>query len=105
MKMIRAIVRPDATDGVIEALAEAGFYSLTKLNVFGRGKQNGLTIGNVHYDEFPKVMIMMVAEDESVAEILEIIKSKTYTGNFGDGKIFTTAVEDAMTIRTGEHAL
>ena len=41
MKMIRAIVRPEAADGVAEGLAEAGFFSLTKIHVFGRGKQKG----------------------------------------------------------------
>ena len=51
MKMIRAIVRPEAADEVTEGLEEAGFFSLTKINVFGRGKQKGITVGNTHYDE------------------------------------------------------
>ncbi len=105
MKMIRAIIRPEAADEVTEALAEAGFCSLTKLNVFGRGKQKGMTMGTIHYDEFPKIMIMMVAEDESVEEINKIIKYKAYTGNFGDGKIFITSVDTVFTVRTGENGL
>ncbi|MGB8455887.1 MAG: P-II family nitrogen regulator [Anaerocolumna sp.] len=105
MKMIRAIIRPEAADEVTEALAEAGFYSLTKINVFGRGKQKGMTIGTIHYDEFPKIMIMMVVEDESVEEVNKIIKYKAYTGNFGDGKIFITSVDTVFTVRTGENGL
>ena len=56
MKMIRAIVRPDAADSVADGLAEAGFFSMTKLSAFGRGKQKGITVGAIHYDELPKAV-------------------------------------------------
>ena len=105
MKMIRAIVRPEAADDVTEGLAEAGFISLTKIPVFGRGKQKGITVGSVHYDELPKTMIMIVIEDPDVEEVLKIIKYKAYTGNFGDGKVFITSVENAFTVRTGVKGL
>jgi nitrogen regulatory protein PII 1 len=105
MKMIRAIVRPEAADEVTEALEEAGFFSLTKMNVFGRGKQKGITIGTTHYDEILKTMILMVVEDESIDEVVEVIKSSAHTGNFGDGKIFVTTVEKAYTVRTGDMGL
>ena len=101
MKMIRAIVRPEAADGVVEGLETAGFVSLTKINVFGRGRQKGITVGTTHYDELAKTMIMLVVQDESVDEVVKILKSKAYTGNYGDGKIFITTVDDAYTIRTG----
>jgi nitrogen regulatory protein PII 1 len=101
MKMIRAIVRPETADVVTDGLAEAGFYSMTKLPVFGRGKQKGLTVGNVHYDELPKMLIIIVVEDKSVDEVLKIIQYKAYTGNEGDGKIFISPVERALTVRTG----
>jgi nitrogen regulatory protein PII 1 len=101
MKMIRAIVRPEKVDGIVEGLEEAGHYSLTKLNVFGRGKQKGITLGDVHYDELPKVMLMMAVEDDSVDEVIKIISYKAYTGHFGDGKVFISPVEEALTIRTG----
>ena len=105
MKMIRAIVRPEAADAVTEGLEEAGFFSLTKLNVFGRGKQKGITVGVTHYDELSKIMIMIVVEDESVDQVIKLIKYKAYTGNYGDGKIFITNVEKAITVRTGEKGL
>jgi len=105
MKMIRAIVRPDAVDEVSNGLEEAGFISLTKINVFGRGKQKGVTLGTIHYDELPKIMLMLVVEDESVDEVIKIIKYKAYTGNYGDGKIFISTVEDAYTVRTGVKGL
>jgi nitrogen regulatory protein PII 1 len=105
MKMIKAIVRPDAAETVTEGLAEAGFFTMTKLNAFGRGKQKGITVGTLHYDELPKVMIMMVVEDKDVDEVLKLIKYKAYTGNFGDGKVFVSPVEKAFTVRTGKMGL
>ncbi len=105
MKMIRAILRPEATNDIAEGLAEAGFFSMTKIHVFGRGKQKGITVGTIHYDELPKVMLMMVVEDKNVEEVLKLIKYKAYTGNFGDGKIFITPVENVFTVRTGAKGL
>uniref|UniRef100_I2Q3U3 Nitrogen regulatory protein PII n=1 Tax=Desulfovibrio sp. U5L TaxID=596152 RepID=I2Q3U3_9BACT len=105
MKMIKAIVRPEAAETVTEGLAEAGFFTMTKVNAYGRGKQKGITVGEVHYDELPKTMIMMVVEDQSVEEVLKIIKYKAYTGSFGDGKVFVMPVEKVFTVRTGRQGL
>ena len=104
MKMIRAIIRPDSADEVSDGLADAGFVSMTKENVFGRGKEKGLTLGAAHYDELPKTMIMVV-EDAQVKDALKIIQYKAYTGNIGDGKVFVSPVEDTLTVRTGSHEL
>ena len=105
MKMIKAIVRPEAAETVTEGLAEAGFFTMTKMNAYGRGKQKGITMGDVHYDELPKTMIMMVVDDGNVEEVLKIIKYKAYTGNFGDGKVFVLPVEKVFTVRTGQMGL
>lgn len=105
MKMIRAIVRPEKAEDVVDALAAAGYVALTKMDVVGRGKQKGIQVGSIYYDELPKVMLMLVTEDENVAEIVEIINRAAYTGNFGDGKIFVSPVEEAYTIRTGNRGL
>ena len=105
MKMIKAIVRPEAAETVTEGLAEAGFFTMTKVNAYGRGKQKGITMGEVHYDELPKTMVMMVVEDRNVDEVLKIIKYKAYTGNFGDGKVFILPVEQVFTVRTGQMGL
>lgn len=105
MKMIRAILRPETAEGVAEGLADAGFVSMTQIHVFGRGKQKGITVGTIHYDELPKTMIMMVVEDKNVDAVLRFIKEKAYTGNFGDGKVFITPVDEAYTVRTGAKGL
>ena len=103
--MIRAIVRPEMTDNVTESLAEDGFYSMTKMPVFGRGKQKGITVGSAHYDELPKTLIIIVVEDGDVDEVVKIIQYKAYTGNEGDGKIFISPVDSSLTIRTGSKEL
>jgi nitrogen regulatory protein PII 1 len=105
MKMLRAILRPETAEGVAEALADAGFVSMTQIHVFGRGKQKGITVGTIHYDELPKTMILMVVEDKNVDDVLKLIKDKAYTGNFGDGKVFISPVENAYTVRTGAKGL
>ena len=102
MRMIKAIVRPEKSEDVVEALAAAGFVALTKIDVVGRGKQKGLDIGGIHYDELPKAMLMIVVQDENVDEVVDIIMESAHTGHFGDGKIFIAPVEESYTIRTGK---
>ncbi|MCC4766419.1 P-II family nitrogen regulator [Methanosarcina sp. DH1] len=105
MKMIKALIRPEAADDVMEGLAEGGFVSLTKIDAFGRGKQKGITVGTIHYDELPKTMLMLVVEDKSVEEVVKLIKYKAYTGYQGDGKIFVIPIDNAYTIRTRDAGL
>ncbi len=101
MKMVRAVLRPENTELVVDALAASGFVALTKVQAFGRGKQKGIDSGNVHYDELPKNLLMLVVEDEHVPQVLEVVQKQAKTGNFGDGKVFVSPVETAFTIRTG----
>jgi nitrogen regulatory protein PII 1 len=101
MKMIRAILRPETAEGVADLLAGAGFVSMTQIHVFGRGKQKGLTVGTIHYEELPKTEILMVVEDKDVEQVVKLVKDGAYTGNFGDGKVFVSPVEEAYTVRTG----
>ncbi|WP_292466401.1 P-II family nitrogen regulator [Methanolobus sp.] len=105
MQMIRAIVRPTKVSDIVEELEKEGFVSLTKTDVFGRGKQRGIHTAEVQFDELPKTMLMMVVEDENKSKVLDIIKSSAHTGKYGDGKIFVNPVESAYTIRTGESGL
>lgn len=105
MKMIRAFIRPEKEQEVVLALEGAGFPSLTKMPVFGRGKQKGLQVGPVHYDELPKTLIMMVVDDQDVQTVVALINEKAKTGFIGDGKIFLSLVEASYTIRTGEAVL
>ncbi len=105
MQMIRAIVRPNMVSDIVEELEKEGFVSLTKTDVFGRGKQRGIHTAEVQFDELPKTMLMMVVGDEDKSKIVDVIKSSAHTGKYGDGKIFVNPVESAYTIRTGECGL
>ena len=102
MKMIRAIIRPEKEDDVVLALEGAGFPAMTKAHVFGRGKQKGLQVGPVHYDLLPKVLLLLVVNDEDVHRVMSVVTDTSKTGFIGDGKIFVSEVEEAYTIRTGE---
>jgi len=105
MKMIRAIIRPEAVDKVADSLEAGGFTALTRIEVFGRGKQKGIKVGNVVYDNLPKTMLMLVVDDGQVEPAAKIIEDAARTGNIGDGKIFVNTVEEAITIRTGQRGL
>jgi nitrogen regulatory protein PII 1 len=64
-----------------------------------------LTVGPVHYDELPKVLIMTVIDDKDLDRVVKVIQDKARTGFIGDGKIFVSPVENAFTVRTGEAGL
>lgn len=102
MKMIKAIIRPEKMEDVANALEKAGYNSLTRMHVFGRGKEKGLKVGNIVYDTLPKIFLLVVVNDEDVEEATKIIADKARTGSIGDGKIFISEVEDVIRIRTGE---
>lgn len=63
MTMIRAIVRPETVDAVMTALMDTGFPAVTRMDVVGRGKQRGVKIGEIHYDELPKELLLTVVQD------------------------------------------
>ena len=104
MIMIRAIVRPEKADDVLASLMDAGFPAVTKYSVAGRGKQRGIKIGEVTYDEIPKTMLLSVVKEADKDFVIETIMDSARSGNkgaFGDGKIFVTEVEDVYTISSG----
>ncbi len=107
MQLIRAIIRPQKTNEVITELLAAGFPSITKMEVYGRGKQKGIIVGNVQYDEIPKELLMVVCEDENKDDIIKIIirTARTGAGNFGDGKIFVSSVTESYTVSSGKAGL
>ncbi len=108
MLLIRAIIRPEKTGYVLSELLAAGFPAVTKMDVYGRGKQKGITVGEVHYDEIPKEMLLVVVKDEDKDDAVRVILRSARTGangTFGDGRIFISPVDDAYTISTGKQGL
>ena len=108
MLMIRAIVRPEKSAKVMKALFESGYVAVTKIPVVGRGKQRGIKIGDVTYDELPKEMLIVVVKDEDKEFAINTIMEAARTsggGAYGDGKIFVMPVDEAYTISRGSKEL
>jgi nitrogen regulatory protein PII 1 len=104
MLMIRSIIRPDKVDNALAALMEAGFPAVTKISVVGRGKQRGIKIGEIRYDEIPKELLLTVVPDKDKDFVIQTIIKASRTGEkgaFGDGKIFISPVEEVYTISSG----
>ena len=106
MKKIEAIVKPFKLDEVREALSEIGVSGLTVTEVKGFGRQKGHTelYRGAEYvvDFLPKVKIEIVVADALVDGAIDAIVKAARTGKIGDGKIFVTAVERVVRIRTGD---
>ncbi|MBL4775634.1 MAG: P-II family nitrogen regulator [Mariprofundus sp.] len=106
MKMIRAIIKPYKLDDVKDALVEAGINGMTVTEVRGHGRQKGHTElyrgAEYSVDFVPKTEISIVVAEAQVDAAIEAIRSTASSGKIGDGKIFVTAVERVIRIRTGE---
>jgi nitrogen regulatory protein PII len=89
-----------------ESLTGIGVEGITVSDVRGFGRQKGHTevYRGAEYavDFLPKIQITILASDDLVPEILEAITEGARTGKIGDGKIFITALEEVIRIRTGK---
>ena len=106
MKKIEAIIKPFKLDEVKEALQDVGIQGITVTEAKGFGRQKGHTelYRGAEYvvDFLPKVKLEVVLEDTLVERAVEAIEQAARTGRIGDGKIFVSAIEEAIRIRTGE---
>jgi nitrogen regulatory protein P-II 2 len=106
MKLITAIVKPFKLDDVREALSEIGVQGITVTEVKGFGRQKGHTelYRGAEYvvDFLPKVKIEVAVAEGVVDQTIEAITKAANTGKIGDGKVFVSALEQVIRIRTGE---
>jgi len=106
MKMVTAIIKHTRFDAVRKALTGISVQGMTVTEVKGFGRQKGFTevYRGVEYEVrfLPKVKLEIAVPDEKVETVVKAIEGSARTGEIGDGKIFVTALEDAMRIRTGE---
>ncbi|PPD48508.1 MAG: transcriptional regulator [Methylobacter sp.] len=106
MKLITAIVKPFKLDDVREALSELGVSGVTVTEVKSFGRQKGHTelYRGAEYvvDFLPKAKIEVAVTDERADQAVAAISKAASTGKIGDGKIFVTALEQVIRIRTGE---
>ena len=106
MKMITAVIKPFKLDDVREAVADIGIQGITVTEVKGFGRQRGHTelYRGAEYvvDFLPKAKIELAVADDVAEQVVEAIANTARTGKIGDGKIFVSAIEEAIRIRTGE---
>lgn len=106
MTKIEIITRPSKLEELKEAMNQIGVTGMTVSQVFGCGLQRGHTEvyrGQEHVmNLLPKIKVEIVVCEVPVADVLEAAKKACHTGQIGDGKIFVSAIENAVRIRTGE---
>ena len=107
MKLVTAVVKPFKLDDVKTALEARGVQGMTVSEVQGFGRQRGHTevYRGAEYtvDLVPKVRLEVLVDDPDVVDVVDVIVKSSQTGRIGDGKVWTTPVEDVIRVRTGEH--
>ena len=106
MNLITAIIKPFKLDEVKDALKAAGVVGITVTEVRGFGRQGGHTEtyrgAEYQIDFVPKVKLEILAADDDVERISDLIAATANTGKIGDGKIWVSNVDSVVRIRTGE---
>ncbi|WP_108124294.1 P-II family nitrogen regulator [Saccharospirillum mangrovi] len=106
MKLVTAIIKPFKLDDVREALSEVGVQGITVTEVKGFGRQKGHTelYRGAEYvvDFLPKIKVEVATDDNKLEAVIDAVSKSANTGKIGDGKIFVTALEQVIRIRTGE---
>ncbi len=106
MRLVTAIIKPFKLDDVKNALEEYGVSGLTVSEVQGFGRQKGHTEvyrGAEYTVAFtPKVRVDLVVDDADAAAVVDLITKVAKTDKIGDGKVWTTYVDEFVRIRTGE---
>ena len=106
MKLVTAVVKPFKLDDVRESLSDIGMQGITVTEVKGFGRQKGHTelYRGAEYvvDFLPKVKVEVAIGSDLLDQVIEAIAKAANTGKIGDGKIFVSALEQAIRIRTGE---
>lgn len=106
MRLVTAIVKPFKLDAVKQALETVGVAGLTVTEVQGFGRQKGHTEvyrgAEYQVDFVPKVRVEVLVDDADAVRITDVVVAAARTGSIGDGKVWVTAVEDVVRVRTGE---
>ena len=106
MKLITAILKPSKLEDVKNALQAHGVKGMTVSEASGFGRQKGHTevYRGAEYtvDLIPKIRLEVLADDEEAAAVVEVIVKAASTGTIGDGKIWTTPIDQVVRVRTGE---
>ncbi len=106
MRLVTAVVKPFKLDDVKTALESIGVQGMTVSEVQGFGRQRGHTEvyrGAEYTVAFvPKVKIEVLVDDADATRLVDAVVAAASTGSIGDGKVWSTVVEDVVRVRTGE---
>jgi nitrogen regulatory protein P-II 1 len=106
MKKLEVVIRVEKLKDVVEALEILGCPGMMITHIEGHGRQKGIVEqfrGREYKVNFlPKVKIEIIVKDSEVDKIVKAIAKTARTGEIGDGKIFVSAIEDVIRLRTGE---
>jgi len=107
MKLITAVIKPHKLDEVKAALETFGVQGMTVSEASGYGRQKGHTevYRGAEYtvDLVPKSRVEVLVDDTDVVDVVDVIVKAAATGRIGDGKVWTTPIDDVVRVRTGEH--
>ena len=106
MKLVTAIVKPFKLDDVKQTLHELEVAGMTVSEVQGHGRQRGHTEvyrgAEYQVDFVPKVRLDVVVSDDDAADVVDVIVKSAATGQIGDGKVWSTPIDELVRVRTGE---
>ncbi|MBI3429972.1 MAG: P-II family nitrogen regulator [Actinobacteria bacterium] len=106
MKLITAILKPFKLDEVKNALQAHGVTGMTVSEASGFGRQGGHTevYRGAEYtvDLIPKVRLEILVDDAEAESVIDVIVKVASTGSIGDGKVWSTPVDQVVRVRTGE---
>jgi len=106
MRLVTAIIKPFKLDDVKSALETFGVHGLTVSEVNGYGRQKGHTEvyrgAEYQVDFVPKVRLDIVVSDDDAADVVDVIVKSAATGQIGDGKVWSTPIDELVRVRTGE---
>ena len=106
MKLIIAYIQPDRLTAVKQALYDKEVFKMSVTNALGCGQQMGYHESyrgvDIEVNLLKKVRVEIGVNDDFVKPTIDAIIRGARSGNIGDGKIFVSALEEVIRIRTGE---
>jgi nitrogen regulatory protein P-II 1 len=107
VKLVTAVIKPHKLDEVKAALEAFGVQGMTVSEASGYGRQRGHTevYRGAEYtvDLVPKVRLEILVDDTDAVDVVDVVVKSAQTGRIGDGKVWTTPIDDVVRVRTGEH--
>ncbi|MDF1573408.1 MAG: P-II family nitrogen regulator [Bacteroidales bacterium] len=107
MKLVKAYLRQRKTEEVYNAMKEAGYCCMTFVECEGTGQYSDHEKEHIS-EKFPfaeayrVIKLEILAADEHIKEILDIVKQNGRTGYRGDGMIIVSPVDEVYKVRTDE---